>query len=148
MSRCTRPLSTAAAAVLFAMTGSGQRPPSPPNTFRDLPPDIFDNASVDVAKIAPNEYAIDLDKPSVRVLRARLRPQMRVPTHRHNPGLLVALTAVHLQFGRPDGSVFQIRLSPGQTRWVEGEIHSELNAAAAPCEFLFVETKGGGKADR
>jgi len=130
-----------AAAALLVPGAAGQRQfPPRDNGF---PPDIWDNTSVDVARIARGSYSVEFENARVRVLHARIPAQTRVPTHRHNTGLLVAISAVRLQFSRPDGSVFQITLAPGEVRWMEGEIHAELNFGAAAAEFLFVETKNG-----
>ena len=137
MSRSIRLLPFVAAAAIFCTSGSGQRR----TTFPEFPPDIWDNRSVDVVKIAPDRYAIDLENGQMRVLRARIPGYTRVAIHQHRPGLLVALTAVHLRFTRPDGAVEEIHIPAGTTRWLTGGVHSEENLQMAPCEFLFIESR-------
>ena len=132
MSRSLRLLLVFGAAGIFAATGSGQR------QFPEFPPDIFDNRAVDVVRIAPDRYTVEMIA-DVRVLRARLPGGARVPIHNHRSGVLVALSEVHLRFTRPDGTAQEIHLAPGATQWLAGESHAETNLGAETCEFVFVE---------
>ncbi|HYW45303.1 MAG TPA: hypothetical protein VE959_20745 [Bryobacteraceae bacterium] len=141
MSRWTRLVSIGVTAALSMTIGSGQR---------ETIAEIFDNNSVDVSKIARGYYTVEMANQfvHVRVMRARLAANARVPTHHHNAGLIVALTAVDLRLTRPDGQFRDLHIPAGETRWIDGEIHSERNlggpSATAPCEFLFIETEYTG----
>ncbi len=140
MSHRVRLLFAVAAPILLCGVGASQRVRSIP---APMPPDIVGNSSIDVARISPDCYSVEFENRSVRVLRARLAPQVRVPTHAHPAGLLVALTAVRLRFATPDGRVTDLQVPPGQTRWLDREIHAEVNLAAEDCEFLVVEANPG-----
>jgi len=107
----------------------------------EMPPDIFDYPSPDVVKVAPGRYGVELDNAQMRVLRARLPADSRIPTHHHSAGLLVALTDVRLRLITPDGKSRDLEIPAGGTRWLEADTHSEQNLNARPCDFLFIEAK-------
>jgi hypothetical protein len=144
MSRYSRILGALAVVAVGLGSSSGQQRVLPRT---NLPAEIFDNTSVDVARIAPHLYAVEMANQfnHVRVMRAHIGAGVRVPTHHHNAGLIVALTPISLRFTATDGSPRDIQLPAGATRWVEDAIHSETNLTAAPCEFLFIETDYTGK---
>jgi len=148
MSRCLRLFCVVAVVALCLSTTSGQQPPiNRRSLLQDGVVEIFDNTSVDVAKIAPGFYRLEMANQfvHVRVMRARIGAEARVPTHHHNAGLIVAFTPVNLRFTTPKGQMHDLQLAAGATRWIEEEIHSEINLADSPCEFLFIETDYTGK---
>ena len=148
MSRGNRVLIGIAAFVLCLSSSSGQQPPmSRPLVRGEGAVEIFDNNSVDVARIAPGYYTVEMANQfnHVRVMRARIGANVRVPTHHHNGGLVVALTPVNLRFVTTDGNLRDLQLPAGATRWIDEAIHSETNLSAAPCEFLYIETGYVGK---
>ena len=147
MSRGNRVLIALGVVTLVFSSSSGQQPPISRPFLRDGPVEIFDNNSVDVARIAPGSYSVEMANQfnHVRVLRARIGANARVPTHHHNAGLVVALTPVSLRFITTEGYLRDFQLPAGATRWIEEAIHSETNLATAPCEFLFIETDYTGK---
>jgi len=108
---------------------------------RDFPPDIIIERFSDVAKIAPKLYHVELENERVRVLRAKLPGEARVPTHDHRSGLLVAITDVHLRFRTVTGKARDLHVPKGETRWIDEESHSEENLDIRECEFVFVESK-------
>jgi len=126
------------AAAFFAATGSGQR--SARTT--EFPPDIFDNRSVDVARIAPDRCVVEIDNDRMRVLRIKLPTTSRVPIHGHRSGVIIALTELNLRLTAPDGTVIEIRLPMGDMRWIDAGIHADEILGAAAAEYLFIESKG------
>ena len=127
------------AAALFAATGSGQRGG---RVTADFPPDIFDNRSVDAARIAPDRCVVEIDNDRMRVLRIKLPSTSRVPIHGHRSGVIIALTDLNLRLKAPDGTVIEIRLPVGDMRWIDAGIHADENLGAAAAEYLFIESKG------
>ena len=136
MSRANRSLCIIAAAALSMSVGSGQR-----RAFQEMGPEVIYDTSVDVSRIAPGHYAVEMANQFVhlRVLRARIAGNSRVPTHHHNAGLIVALTAVDLRFVAPNGQFRDVHVAAGATRWIEDDIHSEINIGGSACEFLYIE---------
>jgi hypothetical protein len=131
-----------AATALICMAASGQRPTQTrTRPSFDFPPDVIEPNSVDVVRIAPNRYSIEMENPQARVLRARIPALGRVTIHSHHAGLLVAFTEVHLRLLRPNGASEEIHVPAGAARWLHADTHSEENMVMSPCEFLFVETK-------
>ena len=112
------------------------------NRSIETPPDIFDNRSVDVVRVAGDRYVVEMDNDRLRVLRAKLPVANRVPIHRNRPGIFIALTALNLILTAPDGRVTEIRLPAGDMRWIDAGIHAVQNVGPAACEYLFVESKG------
>ncbi len=114
-------------------------PPHPP-----MPPEIVPDLSRDVIKLAPRAYSVELENRQVRVLRARLGPNESVPVHDARPGVLVALTEVHLRFTHPNTRTQAIALKPGESQWMHEDAYSVRNLGNRPAEFLFVEMKRPG----
>jgi len=129
------------AALLLAATGAGQRRGASGGRSQ-FPPDIFDNRSVDAARIAPDRCVIELDNERLRVLRIKLPSAGRLPIHGHRPGVIIAITELNLRLKGPDNSVIEVRLPPGDIRWIDAGIHADENLGAATAEYLFVESKG------
>jgi hypothetical protein len=105
------------------------------------PPDYMDNRAVDVARIAPERCTVEIDNYRMRVIRCRLAANSRIPIHGHRPGVMVAITPLHLHVSGPRGEDSQIQLPAGDIRWMDGGIHSEDNIGAASAEYLYVEAK-------
>ena len=131
-------LTSAIALLAFALTGqqSGVR------NLGSFPPDIFDNRSVDAARIAPDRCVIEIDNERMRVLRMKVPALNRVPIHGHRSGVIIALTELRLRLTAPDGAVIDVRLPAGDMRWIDAGIHAEENLGAAAAEYLFIESKG------
>ena len=120
-----------------ARSGQGSRF----NPRQDFPPDIFDGRSVDVIKIAPGQFRIQIDNAQNRVLHARIAAESRVPMHDHHAGVLVALTDVSLRLIFPDGKTQELHVRAGDSQWMPASTHAEQNLASAVCEYVFVESK-------
>jgi hypothetical protein len=96
---------------------------------------------VDVVQIAPKLYVVDRENEKVRILRAKLPGEANVSLHDHRSGILVAVTDVHLRLRTPDKKSFDLHVPAGETRWLDGDNHTEQNLNNRPCEFLFIEMK-------
>ena len=132
-----------AAFSIFALIASSQQTGRRPNTRRDaFPPDIFDNRSLDAARIAPDRCVVEINNERMRVLRVKLPVSTRVPIHGHRSGLVIALTDLHLRLTAPDRSVIDIQLPAGDMRWIDAGIHAWQRLGAAAVEYLFIESKG------
>jgi len=108
----------------------------PANRF---PPEIVLDRFIDVVNVAPKNFSVDMENADVRVLRAKLDGDARIPLHDDRSGVIVALTGVHLRFTTPDDKSFDLHVKAGETHWLDGDTFSEQNLSSTPCEFLFIE---------
>jgi hypothetical protein len=128
-------------AALLLVTACALAQPRRFTPRQNFPPDIVIERFVDVVQIAPKLYTVDRENEKVRVLRARLPGDANVSLHDHRSGVLVAITDVHLRFRTPDKKSFDLHVPGGETRWLDGDTHTEQNLNNRPCEFLFIEMK-------
>jgi hypothetical protein len=108
---------------------------------RQSTPEIVIDKYADVVKASPTFYRVELENERVRVLHARIPGRIASPPYDERPGLIVAITDVHLLYTTTDGRVLEIQVPAGGTRWIDGDTHSEENLSSRTCEFLFIETK-------
>ena len=118
---------------------SAQRIPRQSPAAR-FPPEMVLDRFIDVARVAPRQYAVEMENSQLRVLRAKLSGEAKVPIHDSRSGVIVAITDVNLRFTTPDKKFHDIRVKAGETHWIDGDTFSEQNLSASSCEFLFVET--------
>jgi hypothetical protein len=126
-----------AAAILVALV-SAQPPRRLPG--RNFPPEVVLDRFIDVAKVAPQYFTVEMENSEVRVLRAKLAGDAQIPLHDDRSGVIVALTDVDLRLTTPDKKFRDIHLRRGETHWIDGDAFSEQNLKSSPSEFLFIET--------
>jgi hypothetical protein len=85
---------------------------------------------------------IELDNPSVLVLRIVLGPHEKTGMHDVSARLVIWLTEAHLRDTKPDGSVRQYDRTAGAVDWVPTQQHAGENLSDQPVEFLAVLPKG------
>jgi acetyl esterase/lipase len=97
----------------------------------------------DPPRADPERYAVELDTPQVRIVRARYAPRAAAPVHRHElPRVIVALTEQAVKLTLPDGSVRELRNPAGQVVFSgEPAEHSETNLLDQLFEAVVVEFK-------
>ena len=137
MSRSLRLFGTVLTVMVLGAVVSAQQP-----TRRfgpQFPPDVSLDRFIDVAKVAPQSFTVERENSEIRVLRAKLSGNARIPLHDDRSGLIVALTDVHLRLIIPDKKFRDIHLRTGETHWIDGDAFSEQNLSSTSCEFLFVE---------
>lgn len=139
MSRSLRLLGIVLAVAVFCALVSAQQDPRR-SPGRNFPPEIVLDRFIDVAKVAPQYFTVEMENSEVRVLRAKLTADARIPIHDNRSGVIVALTDVHLRFTTPDKKFRDVHVKAGETHWIDGDTFSEQNLSASPCEFLFIET--------
>jgi hypothetical protein len=140
MYRSLRLFGIAVAVAFCCVPVNAQRSPRqfpPANRF---PPEIVLDRFIDVVKTAPKSFSVEMENADVRVLRAKLDGEARIPLHDDRSGVIVALKDVHLRLTTPDGKFRDIHLRAGETQWIDGDTFSEQNLSSTPCEFLFIET--------
>jgi hypothetical protein len=142
MSRFLRLSGIPLAIVAFCLLVNAQlAPPRPrPVPFANrFPPEIVLDRFIDVTKVAPKYYSVDLENSEARVLRAKLDGSVKIPLHDDRSGVIVALKDVNLRLTTPDGHSREIHLHAGETQWIDGDTFREENLSSSPTEFLWVE---------
>ena len=113
-----------------------RRPISPEKTF---PPEIVLDRFIDVVKIAPKFFTVELENTDTRVLRAKLDGSAKIPLHDARSGVMVALKEVSLALITPEGHTLVIQLNAGETKWIDGDAYRLENLNSSPTEFLYIE---------
>jgi hypothetical protein len=130
-----------AVAVCCALVSAQQDPRSRVfSPAREFPPEIVLDRFIDVVKVAPKYFTVEMENAEVRVLRAKLDGDARIPLHDGRSGLIVAFTDVHLRLTTPDDKSLDLHVKAGETHWIDGDTFSEQNLSSSRCEFLFIET--------
>ncbi len=144
MSRSLRLIGITVAVTAFATLVTAQLvqvpQQSPANRFANrFPPEIVLDRFIDVVKVAPQFFSVEMENSEIRVLRAKLDGDARIPLHDGRSGLMVALKDVNLRLTAPGGKPRDIHLRTGETLWIDGDTFSEQNLNSTPTEFLFIE---------
>jgi hypothetical protein len=87
------------------------------------------------------QYALELDNAEMGALRARIPAKSVLSGFGSRRGLLVAITDVQLRLKPLGGPNRDVRMSAGQTRWIDEAPASIDNLGAESCEFLFIVTR-------
>jgi hypothetical protein len=85
---------------------------------------------------------VELDNPSVLVLRMSLGPHEKTGMHDVSARLVIWLTEAHLRDTKPDGSARQYDRAAGAVDWVPAQRHAGENLSDQPVEFLAILPKG------
>ncbi len=132
MARCTQWLLAGVAVLFLSALASGQGKQSVTAIPFRWPPDII---------ISPGQYALELDNAEMVALRARIPAKSVLSGFGSRRGLLVAITDVQLRLKALGGPNRDVRMSAGQTRWIEEAPASIDNLGAESCEFLFIVSR-------
>jgi hypothetical protein len=103
-----------------------------PNPISKLPPDII---------IAPGKFTPEIDNAELRAMRARIPAKSVLSGSDNRRGLLVAISNVQIRLKLLGGPNLDVRISAGQTRWIDNVGASIENLGPELCEFLFIESK-------
>jgi quercetin dioxygenase-like cupin family protein len=89
----------------------------------------------------PQNMRVELDNPSVTVVRIRLAPHEKTPAHDVTPRVVVWLTDAHLRDTFTDGITRDENHVAGEVNWVPAQRHIGENRSDAPIEFIAVIPK-------
>lgn len=89
----------------------------------------------------PAHFKIEFENESILVLRIRLDPHEKTPTHQVTPRLVVWLSDAHLRDTFADGKTIELRRNAGATEWVPAQNHSGENLSNQPIEFVAIVPK-------
>jgi hypothetical protein len=114
---------------------------------RDFPPEIMSqDLPRDIIRAAPpHRVLVDFENDQTRVLRFALFGGERIPTHDDREGVLVCLKECRIRFTMPDGSMLDVELKAGGTRWMPEGRRAIRNLAVGlvpgRVELLYIESK-------
>jgi len=98
--------------------------------------------ALDVLKVGPKNYSVELENDQVRVIRAKLGPREKMGEHEHKlPRLLIPLTELQIESTNADGSKGNLTGKPGDVIFAQPGRHREENMKEQPSELLIVEFK-------
>jgi hypothetical protein len=86
----------------------------------------------------PAQMRVEVDNPSMLVLRVVLGPHEKTGMHDVSSRLVIWLTEAHLRDANADGSVREYDRAPGAVEWVPAQRHAGENLSGKPVEFLAV----------
>jgi beta-alanine degradation protein BauB len=95
----------------------------------------------EVSQAAPAGMRIELENPSMVVLRIVLGPREKTGMHDVTPRLVIWLTEAHLRDAMADGSMRHYDRAAGTVEWVPAQRHAGENLSDKPIEFLAVVPK-------
>jgi len=102
--------------------------------------------SHDPAVTDPNLYRVVFENARVRVLEYRDQPGDRTNRHRHPDSVMVTLSAFDRRLEAASGESREVRLEPGEVRWLDAQTHAGENTGTTPTHVIFVELKEGASA--
>jgi len=109
---------------------------------QDFPPDLI---ATDPAEVDPEHYRVELETPSVRVLRASFGAREQGRLQSEPERLLVCLTSARLRLTPEDGSPRDFQCSAGEVqRLSASRFHCLENLTDQVIEFLSIEIKQEG----
>lgn len=97
----------------------------------------------DPLKVAPSNYAVEIENNQVRVLRVKVGPHQKIVEHEHAvPRIIVPLTDVDIAVTGADGTKAAIKAKPGEVIFGKPARHREENTLDKPVELILIELKG------
>ncbi|HLI85221.1 MAG TPA: hypothetical protein VKV17_14980 [Bryobacteraceae bacterium] len=96
----------------------------------------------DPVQLSP-DYKVEIDNPSVRVLRVKHAPHAKIAMHDHPACVAVCLTDLHERLTLPDGSTREVSLKKDDVAYNPATKHAEENLSDQPLEAVIIELKPG-----
>lgn len=84
---------------------------------------------------------VELDNPSVRVLRIHIEAHARIPAHDVTPRVIVWMTDAHLRMTFSSGESRTEDHKAGDVTWQPAQRHSGENLGDTPIEFVAIVPK-------
>ena len=96
----------------------------------------------DPTQVEPRHYKLDFQNERVQVISVHYGPHEKSVMHDHPGGVVVVITAGHLQFIDPNGKVHEVFAKPGEARWFPPFRHRVENVGDTPYNAVYVGIKG------
>jgi quercetin dioxygenase-like cupin family protein len=91
----------------------------------------------------PDKYVVIFENERVRVLQYKDEPGQRTSPHDHPDSVMVTLSAFDRRLEGASGESRDVRLEPGEVRWLDAQTHAGENIGQTPTHVVFVELKQG-----
>jgi len=96
----------------------------------------------DPTKVEPRHYKLDFENEKVQVVSVHYGPHEKSAMHEHPGGVVVVLTAAHLQFTDENGKTREVFAKPGEVRWYPPFKHKVENLGNTTYDAVYVGIKG------
>ncbi len=93
----------------------------------------------------PDKYKVVFENNRVRVLEYRDEPGQRTSPHEHPDSVMYTLGTFERRLFGPGGERRDVRLTEGEARWLDAQVHSGENIGSTPSHALFVELKDAAR---
>jgi hypothetical protein len=103
----------------------------------------FSAKGQEVRHYGPAQMRVELDNPSMSVLRLVLGPHEKTGMHDVSARLIVWLTEAHLRDAMADGSTREYGRAAGTVEWIPAQRHAGENLSDQPIAFLAIIPKMG-----
>jgi oxalate decarboxylase/phosphoglucose isomerase-like protein (cupin superfamily) len=95
----------------------------------------------DPMKVAPANYKLVLENPSVRILRVSVPPGGKSAMHAHPDHIVIPLSASKVRFTLPDGKTQDNDLAAESAMYVPAGSHSPVNVGNVAVDAIVIEFK-------
>jgi quercetin dioxygenase-like cupin family protein len=89
----------------------------------------------------PDKYVVIFENERVRVLGYKDEPGQRTSPHDHPDSVMVTLSAFDRRMEAASRESREVRLEPGEVRWLDAQTHAGENTGTTPTHVVFVELK-------
>ena len=97
--------------------------------------------AADPLAVAPDMYKLQFENDRVRVMQVIFQPGQRIAEHSHPDHFVYVLDGGTLQISKPDGSVSDANVKPGDVIWIDAETHWAVNTGTSVVRLLVTELK-------
>jgi len=94
----------------------------------------------------PDKYKVVFENERVRVLEYLDEPGQRTSPHDHPDSVMVTLSGFDRRLYDAEENSRDVRIEPGEVRWLSAQTHSGENIGETPTHVVFVELKEPGSA--
>jgi hypothetical protein len=94
----------------------------------------------DPTETDPDKYSVVFENDRIRVLEYRDGPGAKTSPHDHPDSVMVTLSGFERRLTAAE-QTRDVRLAPGEIRWLDAQTHSGENIGTTPTHAVFVELK-------
>jgi len=95
----------------------------------------------DPLKVEPSHYKLAFENEYVQVVNVHYGPHEKSTLHAHMGGVVVVLTAGHLQFTDETGKTHKVFAKPGEARWYPPFKHKVENLGDSSYNAVYIGIK-------
>ena len=95
----------------------------------------------DPTKMEPTHYKLAFENEYVQVVNVHYGPHEKSGLHAHPGGVVVVLTAGHLQFTDENGKTHEVFAKPGEARWFPPFKHKVENLGETSYSAVYIGIK-------